>query len=74
MNKKNLYFWIITIIITLLSVVYQRATGPTYPLRGKVTLGSETVKYNLLRSYGGPDNAEISINDTTATMNGQWCL
>jgi len=72
MNKKNLYFWIITIIITLLSVVYQRATGPTYPLRGKVTLGSETVKYKLLRSYGGPDNAEISINDPNGKLNGTF--
>ncbi len=72
MKNKNLIFWIITIIITLISVVYQRTTGPTYPLKGKATIGSETVKYKLLRSYGGPDNAEISINDPSGKLNGTF--
>ncbi|MCB9016622.1 MAG: hypothetical protein H6541_12565 [Lentimicrobiaceae bacterium] len=72
MNNKALYFWIATVVITLASVVYQRATGPTYPMKGKVTIGSETVKYKLLRSYGGPDNAEISIDDPSGKLSGKF--
>ncbi|MFH1120377.1 MAG: hypothetical protein V1775_11175 [Bacteroidota bacterium] len=72
MKKKNIYFWIITVVITLASVVYQRTTGPTYPLRGKVTIGTETLKYRLLRSYGGPDNAEISIDEPSGKINGTF--
>jgi hypothetical protein len=69
---KNIIFWIITIVITLASVVYQRSTGPTYPLKGEATIGSETVKYKLLRSYDGPDNAEISIEEKSGKLNGTF--
>ncbi|PKP03862.1 MAG: hypothetical protein CVU14_01215 [Bacteroidetes bacterium HGW-Bacteroidetes-9] len=72
MKMKNFYFWIITIVITLSSVVYQRMTGPTYPLKGKVTLGSEQIKYKLLRTYGGSDNAEISIDEPTGKVSGTF--
>ncbi|MHC1775740.1 MAG: hypothetical protein AB9834_10040 [Lentimicrobium sp.] len=67
---RNIIFWIITILITLASVVYQRSTGPTYPLRGEATIGSETVKYKLLRTYDGPDDAEISIDDKSGNLKG----
>jgi hypothetical protein len=70
MKNKNLTFWIITVVITLASVIYQRTTGPTYPLSGKATIGKETVKYKLIRTYDGSDNAEISINDKTGNLNG----
>jgi hypothetical protein len=70
--KKSFLFWILTIIITLVSVIYQRATGPTYPLKGKATIGNETVKYKLLRSYGGADNAEISIDEPSGKLNGTF--
>ncbi len=70
--KRNTIFWIITILITLASVVYQRTTGPTYPLSGKATIGSETIKYKLLRTYDGPDNAEISIIDASGKLNGEF--
>lgn len=70
--KKSYLFWILTIIITLVSVIYQRATGPTYPIKGKATIGNETVKYKLLRSYGGADNAEISIDEPSGKLNGTF--
>lgn len=72
MNSKNVIFWIIAIIITLSMVVYQRMTGPTHPITGKVILGGETFKYKLLRTYGGPDDAEISIDDPDGKLNGTF--
>lgn len=70
MKSKNTFFWILAIVITLAMVVYQRMTGPTQPVSGKVIIGGETIKYKLLRTYGGPDDAEISIDDPTGKLEG----
>ncbi len=43
--------WTLAILITLLSIVYQRMTGPTYPMRGKVQIGDQAISYKLLRSH-----------------------
>lgn len=72
MKTKTIYFWIATVFITLASVIYQRTTGPTYPLKGKANIGSETVNFKLLRSYGGSDNAEISIDDPSGKLQGTF--
>jgi len=72
MKTKTIYFWIATVLITLASILYQRATGPTYPLKGKATIGNETVNFKLIRSYGGSDNAEISIDDVAGNLKGSF--
>ncbi len=70
MSTRNVFYWILAIILTLSLVIYQRTTGPTYPKTGKVILGGETFKYKLLRSYGGPDDAEIAIDDVNGKISG----
>lgn len=72
MNPKNLTFWIIAILITASLAIYQRSTGPTYPLKGEVNLGGEAVKYKLLRTYGGNDDAEITIDDPSGKLEGMY--
>lgn len=72
MDFKNIIFWIIAIVITLSMVVYQRITGPTQPIKGKVILGGESFKYKLLRTYGGPDDAEIAIEDPNGKLSGTY--
>lgn len=69
-KNRNLIYWIIAVVLTLVMVVYQRMTGPTQPVRGKVELGNETIKYKLIRTYGGADDAEITINDPTEKLSG----
>jgi len=44
---KTLY-WLLSFIITLLFAVFQRMTGPTYPLKGAVTLDSGAVAAFML--------------------------
>ncbi len=53
--------WIIAIIITIASAIYQRLTGPTYPLRGKVEIENTTVSFKLPRSATTDKDAAISI-------------
>ncbi|HSM12615.1 MAG TPA: hypothetical protein VLA66_00975 [Thermoanaerobaculia bacterium] len=43
--------WVLAIVVTLVAAVWQRTTGPTYPARGKVAVGGETVRYRLARSH-----------------------
>ena len=60
----------LAIIITLIAVIYQRATGPTYPK--KFDLGLEdsiTVKFP--RSHGGTTNAPVDMPKLTKDMSAK---
>jgi hypothetical protein len=36
-------------------------TGPTYPLKGKININGQDVKYRLTRSHGGDTNQPVSL-------------
>jgi len=61
-------------IITISTVVYQRVTGPTYPVSGEVQLGESVIKYRLDRSHGGSDNhiIEIKVDDKSVCGDLVW--
>jgi len=59
---RSVWLWIIAIILAVTVMVYQRMTGPTTPVRGSVEYLGQTVKYRLLRTWGGDDGARIEIN------------
>lgn len=60
--------WLLAILITLTAVIYQRRTGPTYPLKGSVEIDGQKIKYRLLRSHGEESDqpVEIPFIDSTA--------
>jgi hypothetical protein len=49
--KKNLLLWILALIMTLVLAIYQRMSGPTYPSKGKQTIGTAQVSYKFYRSW-----------------------
>ncbi len=57
--KKTL--WFVAFAITLVLAIYQRLTGPTHPLRGKIKLADEEISYRLKRSATCGKGAEISL-------------
>lgn len=59
--KSTILIWVIAVVITLASAIYQRMTGPTYPLRGGVTVNEQVIDYNLIRTHGGTTDAEVEI-------------
>ena len=61
MFKKNWFLWFLAIVITLSAAVYQKVTGPTYPLRGKIKIENNVIKYELPRTHGGNDEQTVSI-------------
>ena len=58
---KTTIFWIIAVIITLGASVYQRLTGPTYPLRVKFV--HENVEYSLAfpRTHEGTTDLPVEV-------------
>lgn len=51
-------------MITIASAVYQRVTGPTYPLDGQVKFAGEVINFEFGRSHdaGVPQKVEINID------------
>lgn len=67
--RKTL-LWIIAILITLSTAVFQRITGPTHPVRGKAILDSSEIKYSLARSHKTQKNYEIAIKAQNHNISG----
>ena len=68
--KRTTLFWIVAIVITLVSLVYQRVTGPTYPVSGIAQLNGKSIAYTLKRSYDGPDNAPVEVKTEDQSITG----
>lgn len=73
-KAKNILLWIVAIILTLGLVLYQRSTGPTYPVRGEVTIDGEIIKYKLIRTFGGDQDALVEINTENKDITGSITL
>jgi hypothetical protein len=70
MTSKIAYLWIFSFIFTIAIAYYQRKTGPTYPISGKKEIAGQTVKYKLIRTHGGEDDAEIIIKNVDKRIDG----
>jgi hypothetical protein len=54
------------------TVVYQRRTGPTHPLRGTVAIGGRTVAYKLIRSEETVREARVALPDPGVPATLVW--
>jgi uncharacterized membrane protein YjjB (DUF3815 family) len=70
MKNKIIYLWIFSFIFTVAVAYYQRKTGPTYPISGKTGIAGQTIKYQLIRSHGGEDDATIEIENVPGNIDG----
>ncbi len=59
--RRPLVLWILAVLITLASVIYQRMTGPTHPVRGSIHVQGETIKFKLPRSHVTTQDAQFTI-------------
>ena len=69
-KHKALYIWLFSIVFTLGIAYYQRTTGPSYPIKKKITINNQQIKCKLPRSYGGEGNAEIKIAVPDTSIKG----
>jgi hypothetical protein len=58
----SVVLWIAAFVLTVTLAVFQRMTGPSYPLRGSFSApGGEVRSYSLPRTHGGPGGLEVGL-------------
>lgn len=70
MTKKTagILWWIAALVFTISLAVYQRITGPTYPVTGNVEIAGRTISYKLPRSNNSDREAKITITNAPESM------
>jgi hypothetical protein len=70
MKYRSTLLWIFSFIFTIAIAYYQRTTGPTYPVRGKVTFSGQEIKYKLVRSSEEEGGARVTIKNIGENIQG----
>jgi hypothetical protein len=72
--KRSFHFWILAFLITIASAIYQRITGPTYPVSGKVFMHGKEIVYELKRSEESITNHKIRLQIDDPAIHGyiEW--
>jgi len=63
--------WLIAIVVTLASVVYQRRTGPTYPVRVHREVAGVTIEGKLPRSHAVTGDLPIRLRTSGGEVTGE---
>ncbi len=58
----RLGLWVLAFVLAASAMVYQRATGPTYPLKRTITLDGKEHKYEFLRSHETTGGAPVELS------------
>ncbi len=69
--RRTILFWIIAVVITLGGVYYQRTTGPTYPLSGKINFSNEEINYRFERSHSTSSDCPVEIEVKNNMIGGK---
>ena len=59
--KKSILFWSIALIITVISAVFQKMTGPSIPKSGSVIFDGKTISYKFEKSHSSSSNCPVEI-------------
>lgn len=68
--KKNIILWLLAFLITIATAIYQRITGPTYPISDTVQLTEKVISYKLARTHSGVSDHAIIINVGDSSITG----
>lgn len=69
-RARTALLWGLALLLMLSSVVYQRRTGPTYPMRGSVVVEGQTVPYRLVRSASTSGDARVALPAVVSDAGG----
>ena len=58
---NRMMIWTCAVALTVALSVWQRRSGPTYAVRGEVTIEGQNVRYHLERSFAGEGDAPVRI-------------
>ncbi len=69
---KIILFWVLAIIITVASSIFQRQTGPTKPVNDRVIIAEQEIDFSLRRSFHRPADAPVAIDAADEEINGYF--
>ena len=67
---KSTLWWLFAIVFTVAIASYQRKTGPTYPVNGKVSINNSEIKYKLIRTAENDNDAPITVTVPDTSISG----
>ncbi len=67
---KKVAFWILAFLITLSTAVYQRRTGPTYPVDGKAVIAGDQIRYELLTTHETGEDCPVRVEVQNPDISG----
>jgi hypothetical protein len=71
--RRSTLLWILALFVTLAAAVWQERTGPTYPVRGQVTLGGQVFNLKLTRSWDvGDQPIQLNVSDPAVHARLRW--
>jgi len=73
MNKtlKSGLLWLFAFIFTAALAIYQRMTGPTYPVSGDITIEGQYIHYKMIRTADVGKDAEVRITVADTNIKGE---
>jgi hypothetical protein len=71
-RSRAALLWLLAVVLMAATVVYQRRTGPTHPLRGTVALGGRPLAYKLIRSEETVREARVAVPDAGQPATLVW--
>jgi len=69
---QSVLIWVFAFLFTAGLAIYQRTTGPTYPIRSKVNPGSGMIKYKLPRSGECGNDVPVKIIASDTAVHGMF--
>ena len=69
-EMKKILFWVIAFLITASTAFYQRLTGPTHPVSGKIPVNESEIAYKLERGHESTRDYEIQIEVPDRQISG----
>lgn len=69
---KSILLWTLAFLLMAATAVYQRSTGPTYPVRGTIQIAGEDIRYRLIRTWEGDTDARITVEVGEADIEGKF--
>ncbi|MFI5371153.1 MAG: hypothetical protein ACHQ52_06300 [Candidatus Eisenbacteria bacterium] len=72
--RTNVWMWTVAIVLTLFLAVWQRVSGPTYPVSGTATLGASSFHYRLERTHAGAGDHVVRVDTGPIDVSGtvEW--
>lgn len=69
--RRPAVLWALAILITLAAAAWQRMSGPTYPVRGTVNVGGETIRLRLARSHSIAARQPVAVKAANPEITGE---